>query len=280
MKNIANKKIGIFGYGNVGVELVKQLKAINCNIAGIFSRTHKECDLMWYNSWKDLVDRADIVIEVIGGIEIAKEIIFYALKNNKIVITANKYLLAVYGKEILPKYEKQINFEASVCGCIPIINLMKNYYKNDQIISIDCILNGTTNYILTNLSKNKSFSEALQEAQLLGLAEKDPSFDINCTDASHKAIILHYLAFNEWFNIDKISINLPKFAKQGERSVCKITKNNISIQNTNERKFNRIVNCYNALLLNCKLSGESFISGIGAGGSQTAFAIICDYKNL
>ena len=135
MKNIANKKIGIFGYGNVGVELVKQLKAINCNIAGIFSRTHKECDLMWYNSWKDLVDRADIVIEVIGGIEIAKEIIFYALKSNKIVITANKYLLAVYGKEILPKYEKQINFEASVCGCIPIINLMKNYYKNDQIIS-------------------------------------------------------------------------------------------------------------------------------------------------
>ena len=277
MQNKHKKKVGVFGIGNVGTQVVLQLQSsTNYDIQGIFSRKEKNLGVKQYKSWKDLVDASDIVIETIGGVEIAKEIVFYALSNGKKVLTANKYLIATQGHNLLPKYQDLLRFESAVCGAIPIIKLLKTYYAKDSIDKILGIFNGTTNFILTQISKGLDFDSALKKAQELGFAEADPTFDIEGIDAAHKAIILHYLAFNKWIDIDDIKIQKPKFAKKGEKNIGIITKNSIEFKNLILQDFCNVNENLNAVSIESLICGNSFISGQGAGGKQTAFALLSE----
>lgn len=276
-----SKKIGIFGIGTVGTQVIYQLSTKkntnntqNLEIVGLFSRTKKDLQFQWFDDWKVLVDISDIIVETIGGINIAKDIVLYALESGKIVVTANKYLLATYGAELLPKYSNQLKFEASVCAALPIVKLLKHYYKHDEITEISGILNGTTNYILTQMNHGIVFDVALKNAQDFGFAEADPSFDINGIDSAHKAIILHYLAFKVWISINDIQIQKPKHAKPGEKNITSITNGQISIKNRVDNRFITVNNNSNAINISCRHSGSTFISGVGAGGTETAFAII------
>lgn len=274
-------KVGIFGIGVVGKNVVEQLSALSIQISGLYSKTKKETNQEWYENWRKLVDDSDVIVETIGGIEIAKEIIDYALQKGKKVVTANKYLLSVDGMKYLPKYQELIKFEASVCGVMPVINLISNYLKSDKIIEINGILNGTNNYIATKMQIDKiSFDEALKSAQELGYAETDPSFDIEGIDAAQKAIILHYLAFDEWINIKDVSIELPKDAKLGEKSIVNIKKGQISIQNSIIKEFENVIKNQNALQVKSEIAGEITLIGFGAGGKETAYAVSRDIMSF
>ncbi len=277
------KKIAIFGLGVVGGATLEQLKnKKDYQICGIFSRSFKESakEFLWFDCWKKLVDECDIVVETIGGVDIASEIIFYALQKNKQVVTANKYFLATFGANLLPKYNQQLRFEAAVCASIPIVKLLRDYYKKERISEISGILNGTSNYILSKVAQGLSFDFALKNAQQLGFAESDPTFDIEGFDAAHKAIILHYILFNKWLKVSEVEIEAAKFAKAGEKNIAIIKHDKVAIKNIADERFTQILENNNAIKINCQTTGETFISGIGAGGKETAFAVARDIEDF
>lgn len=152
----------------------------------------------------------DIVVELIGGVTLAREFILKALKAGKSVVTANKDLMAIHGKELLDtaaENKVDLHFEASVAGGIPIINVLKNDLVANNIISIMGIVNGTTNYILTRMyEENGDFQEILKEAQELGYAEADPTADIGGFDAARKVAILASIAYNSRVILDDVYV--------------------------------------------------------------------------
>ncbi len=155
-------------------------------------------------------DSIRIVVEVIGGLEPAKEYILRSIRNKKHVITANKMLIATNGKEIFKEAEKQgiiVNFEASVAGGIPVINSINESLTANKIEEIVGIINGTTNYILTKMTlEGMSFEEALKEAQQKGYAEADPTSDVEGYDAVYKLAILTTLAFETNVDVEDIYV--------------------------------------------------------------------------
>ncbi|EPI6242124.1 homoserine dehydrogenase, partial [Neisseria gonorrhoeae] len=146
----------------------------------------------------------DVVVELFGGTGIAKEAVLKAIENGKHIVTANKKLLAEYGNEIFPLAEKQnviVQFEAAVAGGIPIIKALREGLAANRIKSIAGIINGTSNFILSEMrEKGSAFADVLKEAQALGYAEADPTFDIEGNDAGHKITIMSALAFGTPMN--------------------------------------------------------------------------------
>jgi len=208
--------IGIIGLGTVGSGTVKTLvknREIIEKRLGFPLFIKKIASLEYDRSFERLFpsntitrdaeelfkEKLDIVVELIGGIDKAKEYILKAIENGSSVVTANKALLSTHGFEIFKKaYEKKVDvgFEASVGGGIPIIRAIKEGLCANNILSIKGIVNGTANYILTSmLEEGKTFQEILKRAQDLGFAEKDPSLDIDGIDSAHKTAILASLAF-------------------------------------------------------------------------------------
>jgi homoserine dehydrogenase len=162
--------------------------------------------------WMDMVEdpRVQIVVEVMGRKEESLRLILAAIAHGKIVVTANKALLAEHGQEIFDaaaRHSVPVFYEAAVGGGIPIIKCLREALIGNHIDSIHGIINGTSNYILTRMSDGGlSFTEALAEAQAAGYAEPDPSLDVNGWDAAHKALILASLAYGYWVPPDKISV--------------------------------------------------------------------------
>jgi len=149
----------------------------------------------------------DIVVELIGGYGIAKELVLKAIENGKHVVTANKALLAVHGNEIFAAAQKKgvmVAFEAAVAGGIPIIKALREGLSANRIQWLAGIINGTTNFILSEMrDKGLSFAEVLKEAQRLGYAEADPTFDIEGVDAAHKVTLMASIAFGVPVRFDK-----------------------------------------------------------------------------
>ena len=153
----------------------------------------------------------DAIVELIGGSDgLAKELAYQAVENNKHFITANKALIAKYGYDLNRKVSNKdigIYYEAAVAGAIPVINSIKDCLVSNNILSIHAILNGTCNYILSDMTNNsKSFEESLLKAKELGFAEADPTFDIEGIDSAHKLVILGLLAYGAEPDIDKVYI--------------------------------------------------------------------------
>ncbi len=208
--------IGVLGFGTVGTGVVKTLRdhqavlraktgiAFDLKKIAVLDMTRKrsvnvEQNLLTTDASEILNDpEIQIVVELIGGYEPARTLILEALRQGKHVVTANKALLAVHGQELFETAQQQhvdIGFEASVGGGIPIIRSLREGLVANNFTEIYGILNGTTNYILTEMTeKGEAFEDILRRAQELGLAEADPTFDIEGIDATHKLVLLTYLA--------------------------------------------------------------------------------------
>ena len=241
----------------------------------------------------------DLVIEVIGGIDPAKELILTALKNGKSVVTANKALLAKHGAELYAAADKanvDLYYEAAVAGAIPILRPLRESLVGDHVIRVMGIVNGTTNYILTKMDENSAaFADALKEAQALGFAESDPTADIEGFDAAAKAAILAGLAFhsrvtdNDVYRegISKITAADVKVAKAMEMvikllAIAELTPEGAVSVRVHPALISRthplasVRDSFNAVFVEAESAGQMMFYGKGAGGAPTASAILGD----
>jgi homoserine dehydrogenase len=244
----------------------------------------------------------DIVIELIGGYGIAKELVLKAIANGKHVVTANKALLAVHGNEIFAAASKQgvmVAFEAAVAGGIPIIKALREGLTANRIQWIAGIINGTTNFILSEMrDKGLPFDVVLKEAQRLGYAEADPTFDIEGVDAAHKITILSALAFGIPMQFDKAHVegiskldaDDIKYAEQlGYRiKLLGITRRRpegveLRVHPTlipAKRLIANVEGAMNAVLVQGDAVGATLYYGKGAGAEPTASAVIADLVDV
>ncbi|MBK9020176.1 MAG: homoserine dehydrogenase [Sulfuritalea sp.] len=244
----------------------------------------------------------DIVIELIGGYGIARELVLKAIANGKHVVTANKALLAVHGNEIFAAASKQgvmVAFEAAVAGGIPIIKALREGLTANRIQWIAGIINGTTNFILSEMrDKGLPFDVVLKEAQRLGYAEADPTFDIEGVDAAHKITILSALAFGIPMQFDKAHVegiskldaDDIKYAEQlGYRiKLLGITRRRaegveLRVHPTlipAKRLIANVEGAMNAVLVQGDAVGATLYYGKGAGAEPTASAVIADLVDV
>jgi len=241
----------------------------------------------------------DIIVEVMGGIEPARELLLTAIKNKKSVITANKALLALHGAELFEAADKNgvdLYYEAAVGGAIPILRPMRESIVGDHVHRVMGIVNGTTNYILTKMDEEGSaFADVLKEAQSLGFAEADPTADIEGHDAAAKAAILAGLAFHTRVTshdvncegISKISARDVAVAREMDHvikllAIAELTSDNqVSVRVhptliSRQHPLASVRNAFNAVFVEAESAGELMFYGRGAGGAPTASAILGD----
>ncbi len=244
----------------------------------------------------------DIVVELIGGCGVAKELVLKAIANGKHVVTANKALLANHGNEIFTAAQKMgvtVAFEAAVAGGIPIIKALREGLTANRIEWIAGIINGTTNFILSEMrSKGLSFEEVLKEAQRLGYAEADPTFDVEGIDAAHKLTIMSAIAFGNSMKFDqayiegitKLDSTDIKHAEQlGYRikllGITKRTPEGVELRVhptliPAKRLIANVEGAMNAVLVKGDAVGATLYYGKGAGAEPTASAVIADLVDV
>jgi homoserine dehydrogenase len=309
-------KVGMLGAGVVGSQIARLLIANKSDLASraganleLVSIAVKDSKLkrdgipaaLLTNDAKSIVNdpQIDLVIEVIGGIDPAKDLILTALKNGKSVVTANKALLAKHGAELYAAADKanvDLYYEAAVAGAIPILRPLRESLVGDHVIRVMGIVNGTTNYILTKMDENgAAFADALKEAQALGFAESDPTADIEGFDAAAKAAILAGLAFhsrvtdNDVYRegISKITAADVKVAKAMEMvikllAIAELTPEGAVSVRVHPALISRthplasVRDSFNAVFVEAESAGQMMFYGKGAGGAPTASAILGD----
>lgn len=312
--------VGMAGFGTVGSSVYQVLKR---NAALIHTRAGKQIEIkrvvcrktdkvilqtqgnvIASNDLNSIIDDPSIsvVIEVMGGIEPAKTFILNALKNGKDVITANKALLATHGDEIFEEARKQnrsVFFEASVAGGIPVIKALREGLAGNQISKISGILNGTCNYILSAMHKTPlSFAEALKNAQQLGYAEADPTFDIEGLDTGHKLSILTSLAFGVPFHFDITAVEGIKGISSLDIHFAQklgfVVKLLATVEKINDRLsfqvaptlisqnsiLAQVSDAMNAVEIVGDAVGKTLFYGAGAGGEATASAVLADVVDI
>ncbi|HHY71092.1 MAG TPA: homoserine dehydrogenase [Thermoanaerobacterales bacterium] len=308
-------QIGILGLGTVGTGVVELIEKNNDTIAKrigerinikkvLVKSLSKERPALVEgkitDKFEDIIEDEDIslVVEVMGGEEPTLTYIREALSFGKHVVTANKEVISKHGKELLKlAAEKDVNllFEASVGGGIPIIRPMKQCLAANEVIKIMGILNGTTNYILSQMTeKGKSFSEALKEAQLEGYAESDPTNDVKGFDAARKLAILSSIAFNTRITpeqiytegIDNISpVDIEYAREMGQVikliAIGKKHENNVEISVTpvllrEDHPLASVGGTFNAIMVEGDAVGPVMFYGLGAGKMPTASAVVAD----
>ena len=309
-------KVGMLGAGVVGSQIARLLIANKSDLASrsganleLVSIAVKDSKLkrdgipaaLLTTDAKSIVNdpQIDLVIEVIGGIDPAKELILTALKNGKSVVTANKALLAKHGAELYAAADKanvDLYYEAAVAGAIPILRPLRESLVGDHVIRVMGIVNGTTNYILTKMDENgAAFADALKEAQALGFAESDPTADIEGFDAASKAAILAGLAFhsrvtdNDVYRegISKITAADVKVAKAMEMvikllAIAELTPEGAVSVRVHPALISRthplasVRDSFNAVFVEAESAGQMMFYGKGAGGAPTASAILGD----
>ena len=241
----------------------------------------------------------DIIIEVMGGIEPARELLLTAIKNGKSVVTANKALLGLHGAELFEAADKNgvdLYYEAAVGGAIPILRPLRESIVGDHVHRVMGIVNGTTNYILTKMDEEGSaFADVLKEAQSLGFAEADPTADIEGHDAAAKAAILAGLAFHTRVTtqdvfcegISKISARDVAVAREMDHvikllAIAELTSaNQVSVRVhptliSRQHPLASVRNAFNAVFVEAESAGELMFYGRGAGGAPTASAVLGD----
>ncbi|CAB4779632.1 MAG: homoserine dehydrogenase [Actinobacteria bacterium] len=308
-------RIGMLGCGVVGSSVARLLLAdtaelstragVKMELARIAVRTIKPYEginpsLFTTDPFSIVNDpEIDLIIEVMGGIEPARELIMTAIENRKSVVTANKALLASHGAEMFTAaYAKgeDIYYEASVAGAIPIIRPMRDSLAGDFVTRLMGIVNGTTNYILTKMHEDdREFADVLKEAQALGYAEADPTADVEGFDAAAKAAILSGLAFhtrvtvNDVYRegISKITLEDVKIAKSMDHvikllAIAELTPaDEISVRVHpvmlhKSHPLASVRDAYNAVFVEAESAGSLMFYGRGAGGAPTASAILGD----
>lgn len=310
-------KIGLLGLGVVGSGVLEILaghqEKIQKNIGGPLEVTKalvrpnedksdlaKKYNVTLVHELKEIIEdpEIDIVVEVMGRIEPAKTFISDSLKAGKHVVTANKDLLAQHGKELTDLAQengRNLYYEASVAGGIPILRTIANSLDADDITEVLGIVNGTTNYMLTKMvTENRSYEDTLAEAQELGFAESDPTNDVDGIDAAYKMVILSKFAFGMDITMDQVKIkgirglageDVAIAAKLGYtvKLIGSTKKQNDSIAVEvgpilvpNSHPLATIHNEFNAVFVKSSGIGESMYYGPGAGSKPTATSIVAD----
>ena len=314
-------KIGIAGIGTVGVGVIKILESHGellkdrcgqeLKIVAVSGRDQTKDrgvsldGMTWYTNAVDMVNdpNVDMILELIGGSEgVAKDLCIAALKAGKPVVTANKALVAVHGTELATLAEQNnapLNYEAAVAGGIPIVKAMREGLSGNAISRVYGILNGTCNYILTEMEETGGdFDKILSDAQALGYAEADPSFDVDGVDAAHKLAILTSLAFGTPVDFDNVYIEGIRevsaldiaFANEFGyriRLLGVARRNNGGIEQRVHpcmvRKDTAIANVsgvFNAVVAEGDFVDSTVYVGRGAGEGPTASAVVADIVDI
>lgn len=306
-------RVGLAGLGTVGrgvYEIIKkdsELLALRCQtsleIIAASARSKKDFidpQVKFYSNPIDLANdpEIDVIVEVIGGDGVSRDLIEAAIKNGKKVVTANKALLAEHGFEIaklVEKYDGHIGFEASVAGAAPAIKTAKENLAGNQIKEIHAILNSASNFILTKMKEEGlDFAEALKQVQDLGYAESDSSSDIKGIDAAHKITILSSIAsktkpaLNKTYieGIDQIDIDDIKFADELGYKIKLLATFKPDQQAVypalikKSEQIAQIDGAFNAILFNTSNVGLSLIIGAGAGSLPGASAVVADLVDI
>ncbi len=311
--------IAIAGFGTIGSGVAHVLEQhskepdATINLVGIlesdtkgkFARPwfEKRPELFYDNPDKLLADsQVNVIVETIGGSGFSRELVTKALKNGKHVVTANKDLIAVHGAELMAvarENGRHLLFEAAVAGAIPVLRLLKDYLQVQDIQGIRAILNGTTNYILSEMECNDlSFETALSQAQKLGFAEQDPTNDIKGIDARYKLVILTYLITGQWFapeqinleGIDHLELADFEYAERMGRSIKLIANLRLSdrgiqvyvlpLMIKKDDILAKISGSTNAVTFTGKYTEDITLIGKGAGSLPTASAIVSDLNKV
>jgi homoserine dehydrogenase len=308
--------IGLLGLGTVGGGTVSVLKR---NASEITRRAGRDiqiraasardlsrarlCDTQGIRLTTDSFDIVndpdiDIIVELIGGLSPAKELVLAALENGKHVVTANKALIALYGNEIFAKAREKglmVAFEAAVAGGIPIIKAIREGLAGNTVEWLAGIINGTCNFILTEMrDKGRDFADVLSEAQMLGYAEADPTFDIEGIDAAHKLTILASIAFGIPLQFDKVyvegitgitAMDVNYAEALGYRikllGIARRAGNGIELRIhptliPERRLIANVDGVMNAVLVKGDAVGPTLYYGAGAGAEPTASSVVAD----
>lgn len=310
--------IGICGLGTVGggtfnvisdnLEEINARAQCEINIAQVGARRdNPACDTSSTEISRDIFDVAkndeiDIVVELIGGTTVAKELVETALKNGKHVVTANKALIAEFGNELFALADTNqvtISYEAAVAGGIPIISALREGLSANKIDWLAGIINGTGNFILTEMrDKGRDFADVLAEAQALGYAEADPTFDVEGIDAAHKLVILASLAYGMPLQYDKVfcegiskiePLDVEFASELGYRikhlGIARAVESEagksieLRVHPTlipQSRLIANVDGVMNAVLVKGNAVGPTLFYGAGAGAEPTASAVVSD----
>jgi homoserine dehydrogenase len=309
-------KVGMLGCGVVGSQIARllvenksdltsragaNLELVKVAVKNINTKREGISSSLLTDDAKSIVNdpEIDLIIEVIGGISPAKELILTAIKNGKSVVTANKALLAQAGAELYTAADNanvDLYYEAAVAGAIPILRPLRESLVGDQVHRIMGIVNGTTNYILTKMDESgTAFDDALKQAQALGFAEADPTADVEAIDAASKAAILAGLAFHSRVSdadvyregITKITASDVKVAKAMDMvikllAIAELTpEGEISVRVhpaliSRTHPLASVRESFNAVFVEAKSAGQLMFYGKGAGGEPTASAVLGD----
>jgi homoserine dehydrogenase len=298
-------KVGILGKGTVGgafrrlleerAEMVEEVSGRRPEVAGVLSS--REGD------FEQIVAGSEIVVELIGGIDPALNYVTRALREGKHVVTANKQLLAQHGADLVEAARQggaQLRFEAAVAGAIPVIRVVQESLGAVPIEKVFGIVNGTTNYILTEMARSGlSYEEALKQAQDLGYAEADPTEDVGGADAAAKMAILARLAFGAPVRLEDVPFEGIEQIKPDDLAYAKELGLSLKLLGVAERVGEeeisvRVFPCFlypghplspiegpfNAVMVEAPTITEITMSGPGAGGTETASAVLGDVVSV
>jgi len=297
-------RVGLLGHGTVGSAfaslLAERAAAIEAatgsrpEIAGVLTRSR--------GSFDDILASSDAVVELMGGIEPAREYALRSLESGKSLVTANKQLLSQHGDELFAAARAagaQLRYEAAVAGVVPVIRVMRESFAGAHIEKVHGIVNGTTNYILTEMARTgASFADALARAQELGYAEADPTEDVNGKDAAAKMAILARLAFHASVSLDDVPFDGIEDITPDDLDYAKEFGLVLKLLGVAERldggasvrvfpcflygghPLAAVVGPFNAVTLESEAITEVTLSGPGAGGPQTASAVLGDVVSV
>ncbi len=293
-------RIGLLGHGTVGAAFAELLEqrtdaieaevGLRPELSGVLTRSRGDFD--------DILERSDLIVELMGGIEPARDYVLRALGAGRHVVSANKQLLSQHGEEVFEAARSggvQLRFEGAVAGVVPAIRVMAESLAAAHIERVHGIVNGTTNYILTEMARTgASYTEALAGAQELGYAEADPTDDVTGKDAAAKMAILARLAFNAAVNLDQVSYEGIELLTADDIAYASELGLSLKLIGSAERidggvavhvypaflyadhPLASVNGAFNAVTIESPAITEITLSGPGAGGVQTASAVLGD----
>ena len=293
-------RVGVLGAGTVGSAFlrllpqraadIERITGLRPEISGVLTRTSGD--------FEEILSRSELIVELIGGIEPARSYVTAAMRAGRHVVTANKQLLSRYGEELWELARErgvQLRFEGAVAGVVPVIRVLQEALAGARIERVHGIVNGTTNFILTEMARTgASYERALAEAQRLGYAEADPSEDVDGRDAAAKMAILARLAFDTPVHIDQVRYEGIEHIQPDDLEYARELGLGLKLIGTAERIGERlsvrvhpaflypghplsaIHGPFNAVTVESEAITEITMSGPGAGGPQTATAVLGD----
>ena len=293
-------RVGVLGHGTVGsafasllpahADRIERMTGLRPELSGVMTRSR--------GSFDDILEGSDLIVELIGGIDPARDYLLRAMRAGRHVVTANKQLLSQHGEELWDTARDnnvQLRFEGAVAGVVPVIRVLQESLAGAIIDRVHGIVNGTTNYILTEMARTgMTFDQALAAAQELGYAEADPSDDVNGRDAAAKMAIIARLAFDTPVHLDQVRYEGIEHIQPDDLEYARDLRLELKLIGTAERvgdglsvrvhpiflypghPLASVGGPFNAVTVESEAITEITMSGPGAGGPQTASAVLGD----